>query len=122
VVRFAPVHTVAEALIAFLGEQYCVSVVEEASPEGARTVAIVPEEPGAASLLILFSAFPGIIVRVGSLHIPVCACGACDETWQECADELETFVLMGTENGFHGLNVPDKPQEPWRRQCHELHT
>lgn len=103
--RFAPVHTVADALIAHLRETYDVEVdegVETAAdllhqaPTVVRAVRVRPNDPACAALTFVFTAYPGIFLHAGVLHdfhYPVCGCDACDSTWEREADELERHVL-----------------------------
>ncbi|TFV81796.1 hypothetical protein E4V99_12595 [Microbacterium sp. dk485] len=104
--RFAPLHAVADALIAHLRETYDVEVdegVETAADllhpayhDVVRAVRIRPNDPAAASLTLVFTAYPGIYMHAGLLndfHYPVCGCDACDSTWEGEADDLERQVL-----------------------------
>lgn len=103
--RFAPLHAVADALIAYLRDAYDVEVVEgEAAaadllrpdPETLRAVRIRPNDPASAAATIVFTAYPGIIMHAGLLHdfhYPVCGCHACDSNWEGEADQLEQQVL-----------------------------
>jgi hypothetical protein len=119
--RFAPLHTVAEALIAYLRDTYDVEVdegVEVAAdllrPEYhdvVRAVRLRPTDPACASLTLVFTAYPGISMHAGLLNdfqYPVCGCDACDSNWEGEADELERRVLAVVaghyrENIDHGL-------------------
>ncbi len=52
---------------------------------------LVPANPAAAPLTLIFTAFPGPEVRMGRgdwMHLPGCGCDACDETVEECAQQL----------------------------------
>lgn len=103
--RFAPLHAVADALIAYLRDAYDVEVVEgeaaaadllRPAPETLRAVRIRPNDPACAAVTIVFTAYPGIIMHAGLLHdfrYPVCGCDACDSNWEVEADELEQQVL-----------------------------
>lgn len=106
--RFAPLHTVADALIAALIGGYDVVVSRDRShaadllrtPE--RNVAatrLTPRAPDAASLTFVHTAFPGVLVHAGVLHdfrYPNCGCDACDETAETQADGMErlTFAVV----------------------------
>jgi hypothetical protein len=73
--RFAPLHTVADALIAHLCDTYELEVDE--SEEAAadllhppyhdvvRSVRIRPDDPACASLTLVFTAYPGIYMHAG---------------------------------------------------------
>ena len=103
--RFAPLHTVADALIAHLAETYAVTVVEDPSvasdllrrvDDAVRAVRLVPDNPDGAPLTVVYTAFPGVIVHAGLLHdfvFPDCGCDACDESVESAAEEMERLVL-----------------------------
>ena len=103
--RFAPIHAVADALIAHLRAAYDVDVDEgdevaadllHAAREVKRAVRIRPRDAASASLTFVFTDYPGVFVHAGLLHdfhFPVCGCDACDSTWEAEADELERRVL-----------------------------
>lgn len=103
--RFAPLHTVADALIAYLHATYDVELVEGAAVavdllrparEVVRAVRLVPNDPACATLTIVFTGYPGIYMHAGLLHdfhYPVCGCDACDSNWEGESDELERQVL-----------------------------
>lgn len=103
--RFAPLHTVADALINHLRETYDVEVEESEEVEAAlirppfhnvvRAVRIRPNDPSCAALTVVLTAHPGIYMQAGLLNdflYPVCGCDACDSTWEAEADELERQV------------------------------
>jgi hypothetical protein len=110
--RFAPLHTVAEALLEHLRDEYDVELVEgeESAPElprpageVARAVTVRPRDPACAALTIVFTAHPGIFLHAGLLHdfaYPVCGCDACDPGWEEEAERLEQHVLAIAAGGF----------------------
>ena len=99
--RFAPLHTVAEALIAYLTENYDVVVSEDPSfgadllherDDILRAVRVMPNAPDAAPLTFVFTSFPSVIVHAGVLQdllFPVCGCDACDESWERLAEDME---------------------------------
>lgn len=76
--RFAPLHVVADALIAHLRETYDVEVDEgvEVAADLLRpafhdvvcAVRIRPNDPKCASLTLVFTAYPGIYMHAGLLH------------------------------------------------------
>jgi hypothetical protein len=106
--RFAPLHTVADALIAYLRDTYDIQVIEgeetaadllHPAPEVVRAVRIRPNDPPCATLTFVLTAYPGIFLHAGLLHdfhYPVCGCDACDSNWVAEADELEQQVLHRT--------------------------
>lgn len=103
--RFAPLHTIAEALIAHLRDTYDVEVDE--GPDVAadliyphhhdvvRAVRVRPHDPACATLTFVFTSFPGVRLHAGLLHdfhFPVCGCDACDAVWSDDAESLEQQV------------------------------
>jgi hypothetical protein len=102
--RFAPLHQVADALIAYLAATYDVSVSDGDAGVGVvRAVLVEPNAPDAASLKFVFTDYPGIRLRTGLLRdfpAPQCGCEACDETWSDCADNLEQHVLAVCEGRY----------------------
>lgn len=111
--RFAPLHVVADALIAHLRETYDVEVDEgvevaadllhPAFHDVVRAVRIRPNDPKCASLTMVFTAYPGIYMHAGLLHdfhYPVCGCDACDSSWQAEADELEQQVFATVSGNY----------------------
>ena len=104
--RFAPLHRVADALLAHLRAVYDVETDEDSSAasdllrpgyfEVVKAVRIRPKDPACATLTFVFTSYPGLYVHAGLLHdfpYPVCGCDACDATWTAEADELERQVL-----------------------------
>lgn len=111
--RFAPLHTVAAALIDHLRGTYDVAIDEDAATaadllhppphEVVRAVRIRPNDPTGASLTFVFTAYPGVFMHAGLLHdfhYPVCGCDACDSTWRAEADELERQVLAVVDGRY----------------------
>lgn len=103
--RFAPLHDVARALIDHLVEAYDVTAVDDLSHAGdlwyprddvVRAIRLSPNAPDAAGLTVVFAGYPLVVVRAGLLSewtYPDCGCGACDETWQGQADEMEWQIF-----------------------------
>ncbi|MFV0429414.1 MAG: DUF6226 family protein [Arachnia sp.] len=104
--RFAPLHVVADALIAHLRQTYDVELDQGVETAGdllhppahdvVRAVRIRPSHPKCAPLTLVFDAYPGISLHAGLLHdfcYPACGCDACDSTWQAESDELERLVF-----------------------------
>ncbi len=123
--RFAPIHTVAEALILHLRNTYDVQVDEGAElaadllhpvyHEVVRAVRIRPNDPACAPLTLIFTAYPGIYMHAGVLndfHYPVCGCDACDSTWQAEADALEQQML-GVVAGHYRETLERRELDPW---------
>lgn len=112
--RFAPLHSVADALIAHLRDTYVVEVDEgeglvaelvhaAAHHDVVRAVRIRPNDSACASLTMVFTAYPAIRVHAGLLndfHYPVCGCDACDSNWQSEADALERHVLAVVSGNY----------------------
>ncbi|WP_426515652.1 DUF6226 family protein [Diaminobutyricibacter sp. McL0618] len=122
--RFAPVHIVAEALIAHLRENYNVEIdegVETAADllrpafhDVVRAVRIRPNGAGCASFTLVFTAYPGIYMHAGLLHdfhYPVCGCDACDSNWQAEADELEHQVFAIVSGNYR--ETIERGLRPW---------
>lgn len=110
--RFAPIHTVADALIAHLRDTYDVDLIESVEtatdllrppPDVVRAVRVGPNDPTCAALTFVFTSYPGVWVHAGLLHdhpFPVCGCDACDSTWDAEADQLESQVLAVATGRF----------------------
>ena len=122
--RFAPLHTVADALIAHLRDTYDVDVVEGVETttdllhqpyhDVVRAVRVRPRDPACAALTFAFTAYPGIHMHAGLLHdalYPVCGCDACDSTWEGEADDLERQVLA-VVTGHYRESI-DRGLRPW---------
>ena len=103
--RFAPLQTIADALIEHLSLAYDVEVRDDPAlasrdgqeiSRGARAVLLTPASPDAAPLAFVQTDFPGVLLHAGALHrftFPVCGCDACDDDWTTLADDLETTVF-----------------------------
>jgi hypothetical protein len=110
--RFAPLHSIADALVDYLVREYDVTVnwdiahfAELLRPrdDAVRAIRLAPADLGAAPLTIVYTAYPGIIVHAGELHdfaYPNCGCDACDETVPVEAARLESMVLSGVAGGY----------------------
>ncbi|MFJ4046247.1 DUF6226 family protein [Microbacterium sp. NPDC089987] len=121
--RFAPLHTVADALVAHLRTTYDVEVqegVEVASdllhphPDVVRAVRIRPPDPACAVLTFVFTAYPGVFLHAGLLHdfhYPTCGCEACDEEWTAEAERLEEQVLAVVTGNYR--ESIDRGRRPW---------
>jgi len=96
--RFAPLQTIAEALIQHLRTAY-----RAHASSTTNLVSVTPEHPDGAPLVFRFTDFPGVVIRAGvrySAAFPACGCDACDETWQQAADDMERLVFAVTDGGF----------------------
>lgn len=110
--RFAPLHLVADALIAHLSASYDVRVEDNADcgadfmppPSGlVRAVRLTPARPDSAPLTFGYTPFPGIALHAGYLHdtyFPSCGCDGCDDTWEEEAARLERHVFDVVSGGY----------------------
>ena len=101
--RFLPLQTAMLAIIDRLESDFEVESAEgfgfdEKLARGldlARVdVRLIPKDPGAAPISVVFTAFPGLRIRFGRWYIepfPVCGCDACDESAE---DEIERLTDM----------------------------
>ena len=129
--RFAPLHAVADALIADLVETYDVAVdgrpdvasdLMHARDDVVRAVRLVPADAAAAPLTFVSTSFPSVILHAGLMHdflFPVCGCDACDEDVSSLAAELEWHVRAVVHGGYreqvtpsHALGVAFSLSEP----------
>ncbi|MFS0715169.1 DUF6226 family protein [Microbacterium sp. 2P01SA-2] len=117
--RFAPLHAVADALVAHLRATYDVMVdegVEVAADlnvprfsEVIRAVRLRPADPRCAIVTVVFDVYPGVSVHSGLLHdahYPHCGCDACDEEWEAVATELERYIFAVVTGNFREAVVP----------------
>ncbi|GAA3816297.1 DUF6226 family protein [Cellulomonas soli] len=111
--RFAPLHDVADALVAHLLERYEVTR-DDSAPftlscvgPAVRAVRLTPTMPDAAPLTLAWLRYPGIGVKAGAAYesvFPICGCDACDEPVESEADGLERLVL-GVADGLFAESV-----------------
>lgn len=100
--RFAPLQTIADALIEHLRAEYRADVAALAE-SFTKVVTVTPDRADAAPLEFRFTDFPGVVIRAGvrsRAAFPVCGCDACDETWEKVADDMECLVLAVAEGTF----------------------
>lgn len=109
--RFAPLHTVAAALIDYLVARYEVDVEvgyqviadmlhAPSAEETVRAVRLTPKNDACAPLVFVLTDYPTVNLYAGVLFTglyPSCGCNACDEKWDDVAEELEwqTFSIVG---------------------------
>jgi uncharacterized protein DUF6226 len=118
--RFAPLHDIAAGLLNRLEATFYVERAEGygldpelESVELARpSTRLIPRNPGAAPIVIAFTAFPGVFVRFGRWYIdtfPGCGCNACDETAEGEASRLEELIQRLTAGHYREaiLDLPD---------------
>jgi hypothetical protein len=113
--RFAPLLTVAEALVAHLERTYDVETAPRAQDREYRAgiatgglltghaVTITPRQNDCTPLTIEFTDFPSVSVEAGMFlcrTFPGCACDACDDEWSHHAVTLEYVVLAVAKGTF----------------------
>ena len=67
------------------------------------TLRLTPRDADQASIVIAFTAFPGLRVRFGSWYkcsFPDCGCDACDETLEDQSERLRALVADVVEGRF----------------------
>jgi hypothetical protein len=116
--RFQPLHRSALAHLDRLQESFDVERVEgyDLDPELERvelarpSVRLTPADPGAAPIVVLFTAFPALIVRSGRWLVsffPVCGCDACDETAEGEEERLTELIDNVVSGRFHeSIRIP----------------
>jgi hypothetical protein len=116
--RFAPLHDFAKTLLATLEKTFEVERAEGYDldpqvPVALRdriqpAVRLRPRSASAASLLVSFTNFPGLVVRAGRWHrepVPMCGCDACDETAEGVIQRLSWLVENVTAGRFRETAV-----------------
>jgi len=131
--RFAPLHTVAEALLDHLAITYEVDVDEghhvvadllhpPTAAEIVRAVRLAPRNDTSAPLVLVLTDYPAVRLYAGVLFTtvyPSCGCSACDERWDVVADELEWQTLSIAGGGFaEEVGEPRRPR--WSLGRHGL--
>lgn len=107
-----------------LYQRYAVTLelVAEPDPHGTDLASgqrLIPADPAAGSPTVVFDAFPGLIVRMGprfEMHVPRCGCDACDETVEECSEQLSELVRALTDETF-GSDLSTSTAGGTRRGC-----
>jgi hypothetical protein len=98
--RYAELHPLAVELAQQLSRRHEVqlhreSVLDPSREASATALQLVPANPRAVRLTLVLTGLPGLEVRVDGrpwLLLPHCGCDACDETAEECRDQLEDLV------------------------------
>lgn len=120
--RFAPLHTVADALITWLTNVFDAEAADDVAfaadlvhprTDAVRAVRVTPADPDAAPLTFAFTPYPGIELHAGAVtdrRYPVCGCDACDEGPLELLDELEQDVAAVITGGL-GERLIDAPAD-----------
>ena len=126
--RYAGLHAVGRDLLDELESRFAVTreTFTESARHGAErapAVRLIPANPAAAPLTLIFTAFPGLEVRMGSdvwMHLPVCGCDACDETVEESAEQLRDQVeaLIAGTFGERLIRKRGWWHERWYRTAH----
>ena len=109
--RFAPLHGIALELLDGLENTFDVERSEAygLAPElenvelALPSIRLVPNQDSAASIVFVFSAFPGLRMQAGQWYrdsFPSCACDACDETSDSEAERLTSIVDNITSGRF----------------------
>ena len=101
--RFAPLHGWALEVVARLQREYEVTLEEdgatdadlERSPLSRPLMKLTPIQDSSAPVIIAFTDFPGLGVRVGRWltdWFPSCGCDACDEMPDEVFERFTEFL------------------------------
>jgi hypothetical protein len=117
--RFASLHAVAAELLDRLvlefdaerAEGYGLdSELEEGIKLARPSATLVPRDIGAAPIVVIFSAFPGVRVRFGRWCVtafPACGCDACDESVESETERLKSLVDNLTAGHFReAIKIP----------------
>ncbi|WP_159796498.1 DUF6226 family protein [Puerhibacterium puerhi] len=110
--RFAPLHDVADALVAHLAATYAVEVATvgprdlrgPAADRALRAARLTPSSPDAAPLTVVRTDLPGVVVEAGALLVepfPVCGCDACDDPLERVVEDLEETVGAVVTGSLH---------------------
>lgn len=100
--RYAPLHGVADALVAHLLAEYdCVAEEDATALHEVRAVWMRPVS--GAGFRLVWTDFPGVRAALGGdvdEAAPLCGCDACDEALEQAAeqfcDRVLTFVRQGS--------------------------
>lgn len=108
--RFAPLLDMAGDLLDRLESEFEVTREEDYGLDERLehnptrpTVRLTPTDAEAGSLTVGFTKFPGTITRIGHwfvVPLPFCGCDACDETVEECENELIGMTEALTSGRF----------------------
>lgn len=109
--RFQPLHSFMVGLIGRLEAAFDVKRLDgyglddelETVDLVRPSVKLLPQDPGAAPIVVVFTAFPALRVRVGRWRtdgFPSCGCDACDETADGEAARLTQMVDDVTAGRF----------------------
>ena len=124
--RFQPLHAAATELLDRLEREFAVERldVHDVDDELARIklarppVRLVPHDPQAAPIVVAFTDFPGLHLRLGSWRtepFPNCGCDACDETADGSIEDMTKMVESVVSGGFReSIQVPRLLGAGWR--------
>ena len=125
--RFAPLHTVAEALIDYFATNFDVAVEEgyhvtdnlpnaPKADEIVRAVRISPRSKSSAPLVFVLTKCPSVRLSSGAFFTnsyPVCGCNACDEDPKALVEALESEALS-----IAGGGLTEQIGKPLRSKIH----
>lgn len=100
--RYAPLHEVADALVAHLLTEYECTASPDATVGRELRAVRVQSAPGTAAVRIAWTEFPGVLADLGgdiSVTAPVCGCDACDEALEHAAEQCCDRVLTAVSQG-----------------------
>ncbi len=123
---FGPVCRAADQHVERLRHDFDVALTPLASgaagfrhDDTVRAVLVSPSDPRASSLTIGWTGFPGVLLRYGRFQVtalPSCGCDACDETTEECLEDLAQRLDLVTAGFWEelvvGAEVVERCQEP----------
>lgn len=122
--RFAPLHTVATAIVEHLVDLYAPRIEEgthllenfphvPSAESVLRVVRLTSQTPNSAPITLVWADPPAIRIYAGALFssaYPSCSCNACDERWNECADALELDIFSIIAGGLtEHVSAPKRP-------------
>lgn len=110
--RFAPLHDAAASTLDRLERDFDVErsdaygfdpELEQGCTLSRPGVILLPRDPAAAPLRLVFTAFPGLRLRLGrwyTVAFPACGCDACDETAESEIERLHSLIDNLTAGRF----------------------
>ena len=121
--RFAPLHDIAAGLLNRLEATFDVERAEgyDLDPElesvelARPSTRLVPRDPGAAPIVVAFTALPGVFVRFGRwciIRFPSCGCDACVDTLDYEVERLDEMIDDVTAGRFREAIRP-VGGDPW---------
>jgi hypothetical protein len=111
--RYALLHETATSVVDDLVASYEVDRSEPGHlgvdfpgplPPGLDRIVHLSPAGGAAPVTVVFTSFPGLVVRYGRWHVewyPTCGCDACDENPRDLAEVLTSRLTSVVTRGFH---------------------